>query len=143
LEMRWTATAHDDAYGLLTMQGEPTAACLAKELFAQHVRHSDWVSFPDRAPDKPDIDAVVAWNDAGRLSGVFVNTGARAHALAASDWDLELAQCREVLRLDTGTGERIVREAFDGTVHLDGYGIAVVSNAPSPALTAAGPGLRA
>jgi hypothetical protein len=140
LEMRWTATAHDDAYGLLTMQGEPTLACLAKELFAQHVRHGDWVSFPDHSPDRPEIDAVVAWTDAGRLSGVFVNTGARAHVLTVADWDPELAQCQETLRLDTGTGERIVREPFNGTVRLDGYGVAVVSTAPSPALLAARPG---
>jgi hypothetical protein len=34
-----------------------------------------------------------------------------------------------VLRLDTGTGGRVVREAFRGTINLDGYGIAVLSNA--------------
>ena len=63
LEMRWTATAHDDAYGVMTREGEPTPACLAKELFAQHVRYGDWVSFPDRRPDNPDLDAVVSWSD--------------------------------------------------------------------------------
>ena len=140
LEMRWTATAHDDAYGVMTMRGEPTPACLAKELFAQHVRYGDWVSFPDRHPDKPDLDAVVSWNDAGRLSGVFVNTGARLHSLAAADWDSGLRECREVLRLDASTGERIVREPFDGTVRLDGYGIAVVSTAPSRTILTDSPG---
>jgi hypothetical protein len=105
------------------------------------VRHGDWLSFPDHSPDRPEIDAVVAWSDAGRLSGVFVNTGARAHVLTAADWDPKLAQCREVLRLDTSTGERIVREPFNGTVRLDGYGIAVVSTAPSPALATARPAL--
>jgi hypothetical protein len=143
LEMRWTATAHDDAYGLLTMEGEPTPACLAKELFAQHVRHGDWVSFPERRSDLPDIDAVVAWSDAGRLTGVLVNTGPRPQALAATDWDPELAGSREVLRLDSGTGGRVVREPFDGRLCLDGYGIAVVSNAPSSAFAAAEAGLEA
>src|SRR5262249_36237287 len=102
----------------------------------------DWVSFPDRRPDQPDIDAVMAWSDAGRVSGVFVNTGPRLQALAAADWDAELAGCGEVLRLDSGSGDRIVREPFDGTVRLDGYGIAVVSNAPSGALLAAGRGIE-
>ncbi|MBO0764832.1 MAG: hypothetical protein J2P50_09635 [Hyphomicrobiaceae bacterium] len=134
LEMRWTATARDDAYGLLTMEGQPTPACLAKQLFAQHVRHGDWVSFADPSPDRPEIDTALAWSDAGRLSGVFVNTGARTHRLAAADWAPELTRCREVLRLDAGTGDRIVREPFDGTVRLDGYGIAVVSTEPSAAL---------
>ena len=136
LEMRWTATAHNDAYGVMTRQGEPTPACLAKQLFAQHVRRGDWVSFPDRRPDIPDLEAIVAWSDEGRLSGVLVNTGARLRTLAASDWDPDLEGCREVLRLDTSTGSRIVREPFDGKVRLDGYGLAVVTNAPSEAILA-------
>jgi hypothetical protein len=136
LEMRWTATAHDDAYGVITRDGEPTAACLAKQLFAQHVRRDDWVSFPERHPDSPDLDAIVAWSDDDRLSGVLVNTGARPRTLAASDWDPDLEGSREVLRLDTSTGGRIVREPFDGEIRLDGYGLAVVTNAPSEAILA-------
>jgi hypothetical protein len=125
------------------MEGEPTAACLAKELFAQHVRYGDWVSFPGRSPEHPDIDAVLARADAredggGRLSGVFVNTGSRLQTLTASDWDPQLAGCREVLRLDSGTGDRVVREPFEGTVRLEGYGVAVVSTAPSAAIAASG-----
>jgi hypothetical protein len=136
LEMRWTATAHDDAYGVMTREGRPTAACLGKQLFAQHVRRGDWVSFPARPPDLPDLDALVAWSDEGRLSGVIVNTGARPHTLTAADWDRDLAGCREVLRLDTSTGGRILREPFDRKIHLDGYGLAVVTNAPSEAILA-------
>lgn len=128
LEMRWTATIHSDAYGLMSMSGEPTPAGMAKQLFAQSVRYGDWVCFPHQRPEAPDIDAVVAWADGGRLSAVFVNTGAAPHALAASDWDGRLQGCRQLLRLDGGTGNRVVREAFDGTVRLDGYGIAVVTN---------------
>jgi hypothetical protein len=134
LEMRWTATAHNDAYGVMTREGEPTSACLAKELFAQHVRHGDWVSFPDRRLGNPDLDAVVSRRDDGHLACVFVNTGARSHTLAAAEWDRELTGCREVLRLDTATGGRLVREPFDGTVRLDGYGVAVVSTSPSDAI---------
>ena len=53
LEMRWTAIskkldwgARDDAYGLMSIAGEPTPACLAKQMFAQHVRFGDLVRFP-------------------------------------------------------------------------------------------------
>jgi hypothetical protein len=133
LEMRWTATAHNDAYGVMTREGEPTAACLAKQLVAQHVRHGDWVSFPDRRLETPDLDAVLSWSSEGQPTGVFVNTGARPHTLTAAEWDERLKGCREVLRLDAGTGGRIVREPFDGAVRLDGYGVAVVSAAPSGA----------
>jgi hypothetical protein len=139
LEMRWTATAHDDAYGVITREGEATPAGLAKQLFAQHVRQGDWVSLPARRPEMPDIDAVVAWDDLGRLNGVLVGTGARTRELAPADWDRDLARCREVLRLDASTGGRIVREPFDGTVRLHGYGLAVVSTAPSPTLSEATP----
>jgi hypothetical protein len=138
LEMRWTATAHDDAYGIMTMEGEPTAACLGKELFAQHVRFGDWVSLPGRHPDHPDIDAIVASSGDGpgasRLSGVFVNTGVGPETLAVGDWEAALQGCREVLRLDESTGDRVVCEPFDGTVRISGYGIAVASTAPSHAV---------
>ena len=129
-EMRWTATAHgDDAYGLLSMQGKPMPATLAKQIFAQHVRFGDWVRFPPSRPDFPEIDMLVAWHDDGRLSAVFVNTARRACALNAAEWDGGLGGCNEVLRIDTGTAERVVREPFDGTVRFDGYGVAIVTNA--------------
>jgi hypothetical protein len=141
LEMRWTATAHDDAYGIMTMEGEPTAACLGKELFAQHVRLGDLVSFPGRHAEHPDIEAIVAradvTTDDGRLSGVFVNTGDKPETLNVSDWEPELLGCREVLRLDSGTGDRVVRESFNGLLRLDGYGLAVISTAPSGLILAA------
>jgi hypothetical protein len=142
LEMRWTATANDDAYGIMTMEGEPTAACLGKELFAQHVRHGDWVSFPSRNADHPDIDAIVARADGGRLSAVFVNTGTKLQTLVASEWQPELVACSEVLRLDASTGERVVREPFNGLVRLDGYGVAVLSTAPSAAVATSEPERR-
>jgi hypothetical protein len=64
-------------------------------------------------------------NNDGRRSGVFVNTGPQPRTLVVSD----PKDCGQVLRLDTGTGGRVVREAFRGTINLDGYGIAVLSNA--------------
>ena len=60
LEMRWTATSkkldwgdRDDAYGLMSITGEPTPACLAKQLFAQHVRYGDWIGFPAARTEAP------------------------------------------------------------------------------------------
>ena len=128
LEMRWTATAHGDAYGLMNEQGEPTPACLAKQLVAQHVRYGDWVRFPSAKPGAPDVDAVVAWDDNGRRSGVFVGTAPTTRLLTVSDWDASLLECKELLRLDASTHGRIVREPFDGTIVLDGYGVAVVTS---------------
>jgi len=133
LEMRWTATAwddgSDDAYGLMSKDGDPMPACLAKQLFAQHVVYGDWVRFPASKLDTPDVDAVVAWNDDGRRSGVFVNLASSPRLLTVSAWDDSLLTCGEVLRLDASTGDRVVREPFTGTIALNGYGVAVVSNA--------------
>ena len=82
LEMRWTATSKrsasvDDTYGLMSIDGEPTPACLAKQLFAQHVRYGDWIGFPAHA-DAADVDASSPGTMSGRRSGVFVNTTAAA-----------------------------------------------------------------
>jgi hypothetical protein len=134
LEMRWTATstkldwgARDDAYGLMSIAGEPTPACLAKQVFAQHVRFGDIVRFPAPA-QAAEVDAIVASNT-GRLSAVFVNTTSTRRVVSPCDWDEGLAECREVLRLDASTGNRVVRERFDGTITLQGYGIAVATTA--------------
>ena len=129
LEMRWVATANDDAYGLMTMNGEPTLACLAKQLFAQHVRYGDCIRFPAYRPKIPNVDAVIAWDDSGRRSRVFVHTASGPRVLTVSDWDDGLLDGGTVLRIDTSTGDRVAREPFDGTVRFDGYGVAVVTNA--------------
>ena len=134
LEMRWTATSHDaetDAYGLMSMRGDPTPVCLAKQLFAQHVRFGDEVRYPHRLPQAAGVDAVVASDGRGRISGVFVNTGQQAHQLTLSDWDPGLTTCEEVLRLDASTGGRVVREACRGDLRIHGYGMAVATTAAS------------
>jgi hypothetical protein len=134
LEMRWTATSkkldwgeRDDAYGLMSIAGEPTPACLAKQIFAQHVRFGDLVRFPAPA-EAEGVDAVVASN-AGRLSAVFVNTSPGRRIVKPCDWDEPLANSGGVLRLDASTGNRVVREPFDGTITLQGYGLAVATTA--------------
>jgi len=127
--MRWTADGEDDSYGLMNIDGDPTPACLAKQLFAQHVRYGDWVRFPLYRPENPDVDAVVAWGDNGRRSGVFVHITGGPRVVTVADWDDELLECGTVLRIDGRTGGRVVRELFDGTIRFDGYGVAVVSNA--------------
>jgi hypothetical protein len=129
LEMRWTATAHEhDAYGLIYQDGVPTPVCLAKQLFAQHVRYGDWMRFPAYRDDTPDVEAVVAWGDGSRRSGVFVNTSAEPRTIAVADWDRQLEAADTVLRIDAGTGGRVVRERMNGLLRLNGYGVAVATN---------------
>lgn len=128
LEMRWTATGHDDAYELLSRSGIPTVAGLGKQLFAQHVRYGDYIRFPQSRVPVADIDAILTWDDAGRRSCVFVNTGHRTATLDARDWDADLAGCDAIFKLDGGTNGQIATLPFEGKVIMDGYGIAVVTN---------------
>jgi hypothetical protein len=129
LEMRWTATAHEhDAYGLIYQDGVPTPVCLAKQLFAQHVRYGDRVRFPARREETPDVDAVVAWGDGHRRSGVFVNVSPEPRSIVVADWDRTLEAADTVLRIDASTGGRVVRERMNGLLRLNGYGVAVATN---------------
>ena len=64
LEMRWTATANDDAYGAITMSGEPTAACLVKSS-SRITCAWNHVWFPGPRPEFANVDALVAWSDNG------------------------------------------------------------------------------
>ncbi len=134
LEMRWTATAHTEAYGLMSKEGKPMPAGLAKQLFAQHVRYGDLVHFPSNRLDAPHLDSVVSANGRGRISGVFVNTGAGRETVRPVDWDERLQDARFVLRLDADTGEAVAAAPFAGTVTLNGYGLAVVTNATDTVL---------
>lgn len=126
LEMRWTATAHTDAYGLVYRDGTASPAALAKQLFVQHVRHGDELSFqPAKAPK---LDTIVSRADDGRVSAVFVNTSRKPTTIRPADFDDELESCRNLFRLDETTSEKIVAEQFAGQFTLNGYGVGVISN---------------
>jgi hypothetical protein len=129
LEMRWTGVGPDDAYALMTPKGELLPAGFAKQLFVQHIRHGDWVSFPSPDADATGIDAIIAWTDQGRRSAVFVNTTPKPVKLTVAAWDDRFKTGDTVFKLDGSTGDRVARERYDGMVTLQGYGIAVVSNA--------------
>jgi hypothetical protein len=97
-------------------------------LFAQLVRFGDRVRFPAYDAGCPNVDALVASGDDGRLTGVFVNTGREPLVVRTAEWDDGLSGCRQLYKVDIGTGNKVVKEPFSGTLRLDGYGVAVVSN---------------
>lgn len=131
LELRWTATAHSDAYGLIYMDGKPSPAALAKQLFAQHVRFGDEVSFPANRIDTPGLDVIVSRNDGGRISAVFVNTSRSPITLAPRSFDTALERCDSLFRLDATTSDRVIAEKLSGQFTLNGYGIGVITSAGS------------
>lgn len=132
LEMRWTATAKhwkgvDDAYGLISVCGEPTPVALAKQLLAQHVRRGDLIRFPASSPSLAGIDAVVGKRPDGRLSAVFVNTLPETRVIDLDACHAGLGDWRDLLRLDSGSGGAVVHEPCNGQVRIEGHGIAVAS----------------
>ncbi len=135
LEMRWTATAHTDAYGLVYRDGAPSPAALTKQLFAQHVRYGDALAFPQNRIDLPHIDTIVARGDDGRLSAVFVNTSRNEVKLVPEQYAPELASCNTLFALDASTGERVQTSALHGDFTLNGYGIGVITSASGTTVT--------
>lgn len=128
LEMRWTATAHSEAYGLVYRDGTPSPAALAKQLFAQHVRFGDTLSFPSNRLDQPGLDTIVAQGGDGRMSAIFVNTSRGAVTITPEAASNALANCDSLFRLDATTNERVAAEKLRGTFVLNGYGIGVISS---------------
>lgn len=127
MELRWTATAHTDAYGLVYMDGKPSPAALAKQIFAQHVRFGDEVRFPENRLSLPQLDALVSVSPAGDTSAVFVNTSREPVSFEPAEWDASLAACTRFFRLDLTTAGRVAAETCGERITLNGYGVGVIS----------------
>jgi len=131
IELRWTATAHSDAYGLIDNTGKPSPAALAKQLFVQHVRYGDELFFPQNRTEHPKLDMIVSRGEKGRISGVFVNSSRKPLLIAPEEFSAELGGCDSLFRLDATTGDRVAAEKVTGDFTLNGYGIGVITNAGS------------
>jgi len=129
LEMRWTATSHSEAYGLVYRDGKPSPAALAKQVFVQHVRTGDNVSFPTHSVCDADLDVVVSRGEGNRISAVFVNSGRSRVEIFPEDFDPELSRCEQLFRLDTSTGERFSAGKASASFTLNGYGVGVITSA--------------
>jgi len=128
LEMRWTATATSDAYGLIYCDGVPSPAALAKQLFAQHVRFGDTLQFPANRIECPGLDVIVAKDEHGKFSAVFVNTSRSSVTVTPESFAPELAGCDKLFRIDETTKDKVIAETAKGSFALNGYGIGVISN---------------
>jgi hypothetical protein len=101
-------------------------------LCAQHVRYGDLISFAPWDRSAGPLDAVIARGEDQRLSAVLVHLSDKALTYSVSDLDRGLANCDVLLKLDEGTGNRVVSGKCTGEVMFEGYGVAVVTNiAPS------------
>jgi hypothetical protein len=130
-EMLWTGTDVDCGYGVLDGEARPTPLYHAKKLCTGHIRPGDWVRFPTGEDSRPDLDAVVARGDDGRRSALLVHLQQGKAAYAVAELDGRLTACRRLLKIDAGTGGRVVEEPYADTVVFEGYGVALVTNVPS------------
>jgi hypothetical protein len=126
--MLWTGTDVDCGYGVMDGEGRPTPLFHSKKLCAQYVRPGDWVWFPTGEDGLADLDAVVVRGDDGRHSALLVHLRPGKAAYAIAELDGRLADCRRLLKIDAGTGGRVVETPCEGTVTFEGYGVAVVTN---------------
>jgi hypothetical protein len=129
-EMLWTGTDVDCGYGVLDGDARPTPLYHAKMLCTHHVRPGDWVRFPTGEDGRAELDAVVARGDDGRTSALLVHLRQEKVAYGVAHLDDRLAGCCRVLQIDARTDGRVVEAPCAGTVNFDGYGVAVVTNAP-------------
>jgi hypothetical protein len=130
-EMFWTGTEDKGGYGMLNKHGDPRPVFHAKKLCAQHIRYGDWISFPTRTDDRPPVDVVVARGEDGQQSALVVHLQEQP---ATYEWAAlagDLPDCHRLLKIDASTGNSVVEARFDGTINLDGFGVAVVTNGGS------------
>jgi len=128
-EMFWTGNEDRGGYGMLNKYGEPWPVFHAKKLCARYVRRGDWVSFPTSRASGREVDVVVARGDDGQRSAVVVHLKGYSATYALAELTGSLADYDTLLKIDAGTGNRIVEMRFDGRIRFEGYGVAAVTNA--------------
>ena len=129
-EMFWVGTESSGGYGMLDQYGQPKPVFHAKKLCTQHVRYADAISFAPWDRGNGPIDAVVARGSEGRLSALLVHLSDKAETYSVTNLDQNLLDCEFLLKIDEGTGNRVVKDKCDGNVMFEGYGVAVVTNMP-------------
>ncbi len=131
-EMYWAGTEESGGYGMMNHLADPKPVFYAKALCARHIRYGDWISFPAPDPAPWPLDMVVARGEDGRRSALFVHRSETPATYRLADLAGDLSACDTLLKIDEGTGNRIVQTALDGVLRFDGYGVAVATNAGPP-----------
>jgi hypothetical protein len=128
LEMFWVGTEDEGGYGMMNSYGEPWPSFFAKKLCAQYVRRGDRILFPTGENGNGSIDAVVSFGDDGRRSVFIVHQKEEVASYDLGSLASGAAGLTTLLKIDDGSKERIAGARCDGTVHFDGFGVAVATN---------------
>jgi hypothetical protein len=125
-EMFWTGNEDGGGYGMMNKDGEPWPVYHAKKLCAQHIRHGDWIAFPMDGKQGNGVDVVEAHAD-GHASVLIVHLQDIAATYDLTALTSARAEYRHFLKIDRGSGNRIVPTPHDGKVRFEGYGVGVVT----------------
>jgi hypothetical protein len=127
-EMLWTGTDHECGYGVLDAKAVPTPLFYARRLFAQYIRRGDRIVAPALAAGP--LDGMIVDGDDGRRSALFVHREPdEAIYDVAELTGGRLEDGCTLIKLDSGAGNGVSVQPYDGTIRIAGYGVAVVSNA--------------
>jgi hypothetical protein len=127
-EMFWVGTETAGGYGMLDQHGGPKPVFHTKRLCTRHVRYGDVITFPRPERVGLPLDTVVSRGDGGRLSALLVHLSDKVGTYPGVELGQDLSDCDVLLKIDEGTGNRVVRTKYDGTVTFQGYGVAAVTN---------------
>jgi hypothetical protein len=130
-EMYWVGTEAQGGYGMMNEEGDPWPSFYAKKLCAQHVRYGDSISFPTGQSGNGSIDVVVARGQTSRCSALVVHQKEEAASYDLAKLVPDIKSLRTVLKIDNGSNNQIVETGYDGRIHFDGFGVAVVTTESS------------
>jgi hypothetical protein len=101
---------------------------MAKQLCARFIRAGDDLVFPELPNVQGRADIVIATSPDHQLSAFLVHRRDEPFTLSLRDVPV-LEQCQYVLKIDTATKGKIVRERLEHSLRIEGYGVAVLSGA--------------
>jgi hypothetical protein len=134
-EMFWVGTEASGGYGMLTQDGDPKPVFQAKKLCTQYVRYGDWLSFTSPHSNNVALESVVARGENGRLSAVLAHLSDIPRTYSVTEIDSRLKDCNVLIKMDEGTGHEVQQGPCTGSVTFNGYGVAVVTNMTSHAMS--------
>lgn len=111
----------------LNARGGTTPAYEAKKLIARNVRAGDWISFPLDSDPEPELDAVVASDQAGRTAAVLVHRGAAGREVKLERWP-GLGGFSQAALISGNHRDPQRHQAVQGALKFDGYGVALLDN---------------
>jgi hypothetical protein len=130
-EMYWVGTEAGGGYGMMNERGDPWPAFYAKRLCTQHIRYGDSISFPTGEAGNGSIDLAIACGEGGRQSAVIVHQKETAAAYDIAELIPNITDLKTTFKIDEGSNSQIVERRYDGKIHFDGFGVAVVTTESS------------